>query len=142
MDKRKDILRFAEKYQKLYADLKTDERELDIRFAKECIALGFEMDCGKEFIDKFSQEAFDQSEELVKIISQVDNYKLLGSAILSKWRFITHWTRSSLLEEDNRRWFVTAFGRMSALVRNEKDECPEIKEAIWHENHILRRYKG
>ena len=109
-------LEFARKYYTLYSISKSCERDVGTRFAEECASFGFEMDCGKRFIETFSEEAFYQSGELKKVIDQITDPALLGSAILSRWRYITHWTRDSLLEDENRSWFVTAFGRLREIV--------------------------
>lgn len=113
MNKRQE---FARKYHALFSDPKSCDRDVDTRFAEECGALGFEMDCGKLFIEKYSEEAFYQSGELRKVIDQISDPDLLGSAIISRWRYIIHWTRDSLLDDENRLWFVTAFGRLRDIV--------------------------
>ena len=58
--------------------------------ADDCSALGFEMDCGHAFSEKYGNAAND-SEALDKIIDSVDNIPLLGSAIYSQWRYFNHW---------------------------------------------------
>ena len=113
MNKRQE---FARKYYTLYSDPKSCDRDVDTRFAEECDAIGFEMDCGKLFIEKYSEVAFYQTSEILKIIDQISDPDLLGSAIFSRWRYITHWTRDSLLDKENRPWFVTAFGRLRDIV--------------------------
>ena len=86
-------------------------------FGDECFALGFEMDCGNAFEAAFPDaNAFNDYKALDKIIEQVQDVSLLGSAIFSKWRYITHWSFGEpLLSARNRPWFILAFGRLAAL---------------------------
>lgn len=77
--------------------------------------LGFVMDLGESFITEYSEEAFKASRHLVKIIDAIDNIKVLGSAIYSRWcdirtKYDTHW-----LDEDERRWFKTALERLEMI---------------------------
>jgi len=58
-------------------------------FGDECFALGFEMDCGNAFEDAFPDtNAFNDYNALDKIIEQVLDASILGSAIFSKRRYI------------------------------------------------------
>jgi len=90
-------------------------------FGDECFALGFEMDCGNAFEAAFPDaNAFNDYKALDKIIEQVQDVSLLGSAIFSKWRYITHWSFGEpLLSAQNRPWFILAFGRLVALTSEE-----------------------
>ena len=85
-------------------------------FADDCRALGFEMDCGHAFCERYGN-AFESTEELLKIIDEIDNVKLLGSAIFSQWRYFNHWAYSGveILEPKNREWFIIALKRMEEL---------------------------
>ena len=109
---------FAEEYLALYSDPNTIERSVDIGFPEKCISLGFKMDLGKSFVEAYSQEAADDAEALKAIIHTVDDPRLLGTAIFSKWRFVTHWAESSLLEEKYRQWFITAFKRLVEITED------------------------
>ena len=73
--------------------------------------------CGNAFEDAFPDtNAFNDYKALDKIIEQVQDVSLLGSAIFSKWRYITHWSfGEQLLSAQNRPWFILAFGRLVAL---------------------------
>ena len=51
----------------------------------DCVALGFEMDCGHTFSEKYGQAA-NNHEALDRIIDNVTDVPLLGSAIYSRWR--------------------------------------------------------
>lgn len=83
----------------------------------DCWAVGFEMDCGRSFIDAYStDEALNTSEALSKIINKIDDVELLGSAIFSKWRSITHWSYESGFTDENKAWFITALERLDKLI--------------------------
>ena len=75
------------------------------------------MDCGKAFEAVFpDSNAFNDYEAFNKIIEQVQDINMLGSAIFSKSRYITHWSYSvSLVSPENRLWFKLAFERLTVL---------------------------
>ena len=103
-----DICAFAENYYKLFSNPETQEHEVEMSFGEECFKLGFNMDCGVSFIKKYSEGAYCNPEELEKSISKIQDIDVLGSAVFSRWRWITHYSSSSLLSEENRKWFQTA----------------------------------
>ena len=112
------INELASKYLKLYIDENTSKYDVedDSSFANECFELGFKMDCGEEFISKYSNEAFLYSDEFSKVIEDISDVQLLCNVIFSKWRQITHWDYdASVLDEDNREWFIMAFEKLSKL---------------------------
>ena len=106
----KQIHEFAVKWCDKFRDQKINYIELvDHYMEDDCSALGFEMDCGHAFSEKYSNAAND-SEALDKIIDSVDDIPLLGSAIYSRWRYFNHWAYSGaeILEPQNRAWFILA----------------------------------
>lgn len=114
---------FAVRYQKLYKNRKTTENDVSKNFPEQCFALGFDMDCGKRFMDSFQNAPFYNPNALAEIIEDIGATMLLGGAIFSRWRYVTHWADfSSLLDDYNRKWFVTAFKRLAviALTSHEK----------------------
>lgn len=113
----KEIQEFAIRWLEKYRSSRTTELEVEENFADECFALGFEMDCGEAFEMAFPDtNAFNDYEALTKIIEQVQDISVLGSAIFSKWRYITHWAYcESLVSPENRPWFILAFERMAVL---------------------------
>ena len=116
MPNKNEIHDFAVKYYNLYFCPQTALREVEKGFSEQCSALGFKMDCGKRFIGFFSNEAFYKNEELEKIINEIDDVDLLGSAIFSHWKAVTHWGYTDyLLDENHRPWFITAFKRLVEL---------------------------
>ncbi|MBR1730353.1 MAG: hypothetical protein IJ728_12620 [Selenomonadaceae bacterium] len=113
-----DIHKFALKYYNMYTNPNAKEEDFfdGRKFIDECLELNFKMDCGESFIEKYSAEIFNEVEEFEKIIEEIADIKLLGSAIFSKWRYVTHWSyNESLLDENNRRWFILAFNRLAEL---------------------------
>lgn len=120
----KEIYDFAMRWSKKYRSSETKEYEVEEGFADECFALGFEMDCGNAFETEFpGTNAFSDYEALDKIIGQVQDVSLLGSAIFSKWRYITHWSfGEQLLSPQNRPWFILAFGRLASLTSEDRVE--------------------
>ncbi len=108
---------FAVKWHDKFCDQNINYIELvDHYLADDCAALGFEMDCGQAFSEKYGQ-ATNNHEALEKIIDEVTDISLLGSAIYSRWRYFNHWAYSGaeILESGNRAWFITAFRRMAVL---------------------------
>lgn len=113
----KQIHNFAVKWRDKFRDQNINYIELvDHWMADDCAALGFEMDCGHAFSEKYGN-AFNNYEELDKIIDDVTDINLLGSAIYSQWRYFNHWayTGSEILEPKNRKWFILALNRLALL---------------------------
>ncbi len=124
MINKKEIHKFAVKWNNKYKNSNTPLCEVEnSQFAEECFAFGFEMDCGKEFEAAFPEtNAFNNYRNLERVIGNVSDIGLIGSAIISKWRYITHWSREDLLSEENRLWFVTAFSRLAVLTSDDELE--------------------
>lgn len=96
---------------------------VDHFMADDCAAFGFEMDCGQGFSEKYG-DAVDDHEALGKIINDVTDIPLLGSAIYSRWRYFNHWayTGEEILEPQNRAWFVLALSRLRELADEQASE--------------------
>lgn len=108
---------FAEKWLKKFKDDNINYIELvDHYFADDCAELGFEMNCGNAFSEKYGA-AVNDSTALKQIIDTVDDIFLLGSAVYSQWRYFNHWAYSGeeILEQKNREWFIVALNRMALL---------------------------
>ena len=113
----KQIYDFAVKWCDKFRDQKISYAELvDHYMADDCDALGFEMDCGHAFSEKYGSASGDTM-KLDRIIDSVDDIPLLGSAIYSRWRYFNHWADSGeeILEPENRAWFILALGRLAVL---------------------------
>ena len=109
------IHRFAQKWLSFFSETAPDSSIFDsCRFADECEACGFEMDCGKSFERKYPEKrAFTTATGLSEIIHEIDDILLLGSAIFSQWRYYTHWAMSGL--DNFKEWFLIAFTRLLEL---------------------------
>lgn len=117
MARMKQIHDFAVKWCDKFRDQNTNYRELVDHFlADDCAALGFEMDCGHAFSEKYGQAA-SSLEALERIIDDVMDIPLLGSAIYSRWRYFNHWVYdgAAISEPKNREWFILALSRLALL---------------------------
>lgn len=107
---------FAVKYHNLYTNPQTTERDVESTFANECFALGFKMDCGERFNNAFPDVGLGDAEGLDKINDDISDAQLLGFAIFSEWRYITHWSMGgedeNLLSLKHRKWFILAFAKI------------------------------
>ncbi|OPZ92226.1 MAG: hypothetical protein BWY74_01682 [Firmicutes bacterium ADurb.Bin419] len=113
----KQIHDFAVKWCNKFRDLNINHIELvDHYMADDCAELGFIMDCGDSFGDKYGKAVYDYK-ELKRIIDTVNDIPLLGSAIYSRWRYFNHWayTGEQILETQNRAWFILALSRLAML---------------------------
>lgn len=131
---------FAVKWIDKFRDQKINYIELvDHYMADDCAALGFEMDCGHAFEHVYGKAA-SNCEELDKIIDDVTDISLLGSAIYSQWRYFNHWAYdgAEILESKNRAWFILALSRLALLT----DENPFIFEGIPKKIRIISNSMG
>lgn len=121
---RKDVYNFAVKWNEKFRDPDIDYIELvDHYLADDCSALGFEMDCGHAFEEKFERAVYD-ARTLDTIIENVNDISLLGSAIYSRWRYFNHWAydATEILSMSNRSWFIIALNRLAELCKDEQEK--------------------
>ena len=140
----KDIYAFAKYYFNIYRNPKATNFQVEEGFAEKCFSLGFEMDSGNSFIEKYPK-AFENVEELDKIIDDVDDAHLLGTAIFSHWRYITHWSYCAHpLDNEYRPWFISAFGRLMTITAEDKTPpfvfFGNVKKIKIHSNNICYGY--
>lgn len=131
----KQVYDFAVKWCDKFRNPNINYIELvDHYMADDCDALGFMMDCGNAFSDKYGA-AFNDYKELDKIINDVNDIDLLGSAVYSQWRYFNHWAYSGeeILEFRNRSWFILALERLAMLT----GENPFIFEGIPNKIRIV-----
>lgn len=140
----KDIYAFAKYYFNIYRNPKATNFQVEEGFADKCFSLGFQMDSGNSFCEKYSN-AFSDAEELDKIIEEIDDPQFLGTAIFSQWRYITHWSYCSHpLDPEYRPWFICAFGRLMAITA--EDNAPpfvffgNVKKVKIHSNNVCFGY--
>ena len=128
-DTKKRIYEFAQKYYLLYRSETTKEIEVDNGFAEECTRLGFKMDCGESFKAVFPDvNPFENAEIFKNALKQTDDVILIGSAIFSIWRSVTHWSYGHLLDEENRELFIPAFARLIELTYMPDENAPRMSE--------------
>ena len=137
---KEQIHAFANHYFDIFRDPKASNFQVEEGFAEKCFALGFEMDSGNSFCEKYPK-AFNDCSELDKIIEEIDDPQFLGTAIFSQWRYITHWSYCSHpLDEQYRPWFITAFGRL-VTITSEDNSPPyvfhgNVKKVKIHSNNM------
>ena len=98
-----------------FRDQKINYFELVDRYmSDDCAALGFRWTAVMLF-RKNTGNAASRYDELDKIIDDVTDIDLLGSAIYSRWRYFNHWAydASTILENENRSWFILALSRLA-----------------------------
>ena len=81
-------------------------------WAERFWALGFEMDCGHSFNDATGFLLGDER-GLERVLGSIDDVRLLGDAVFSQCRYITHWSFDPKCEEVG--WIVSVLGRMEEL---------------------------
>lgn len=111
------ICSFANKWLEKFEDRNISYLEIiDGTMGDECKTLGFEMDCGRAFTEKYG-DAINNHNALCKMTKDITDIYLLGSAIFSKWRYFNHWAYSGaeILEPQNREWFLIALNRLHLL---------------------------
>lgn len=121
---RKDVYNFAVKWNEKFRDPDIDYIELiDHYLADDCSVLGFEMDCGHAFEEKFERAVYD-ARALDTIIENVNDISLLGSAIYSRWRYFNQWAydAAEILSMSNRSWFIIALNRLAELCKDEQEK--------------------
>lgn len=99
---------------------------VDHYFADDCNDLGFDMDCGQAFQAKYKNAAYDWG-TLDRIIDDVKDADLLGSAIYSRWRYYNHWAydAAEILSPSGRGWFITALNGLKRIAIESKDDSVE-----------------
>lgn len=132
MDNKRKIYEFARKYYDLYRSEETKEFEVDNGFAEECEKLGFKMDCGESFKAVFPDvNPFADADAFKSALKQTKDEMLVGSAIFSIWRSITHWSYGHLLDKENRELLIPAFTRLIELTFMMDENSPRMsKEEI------------
>lgn len=109
---------FANKWIKIFTEASPDaNRKFGKLMGEDCFSVGFEMDCGKTFERIYQNERLLYSlNDFAAMIHQVTDIELLGSAIFSNWRRITHWSQENGMDDKNREWFLMALNRLKELV--------------------------
>lgn len=119
------ILNFSSKWRAKFQDEKIKYKSLlDQYMADECSALAFKISSGDEFIKKYGYDVNNYG-GLKKIIHEIKDIQLLGSAIYSKWAYFRYWAddSSEILSKENRLWFVLALKQLEKLSGDEVFAC-------------------
>ena len=115
-DRKKAIAAFADRYLKLYLDPSTTDEQAEATFGQECFALGFVMDSGESFFNRYPDMVFShKSRDYKKELRKVDDIDLLASGIFSYWRWITHWLEASITHEPSRGIMIASLSRLKEL---------------------------
>lgn len=110
----RDVVAFAYKFRSAF------EREgvvaLDrFEWMEGFLELGFEMDCGGSLEDRCGIKPGDDPSDLAR----VNDTRVLGNAIFSQCRYLTHW--SGGYGEEHVEWLSSALARMEELSREQLD---------------------
>ena len=101
---KKAIHLFAKKWENIFANWQEGMMDFDEGLGKECTKLGFQMDSGKEFFKNYPKFFDLKDKELESVISEMNDIDLLGSAVFSYWRYLTHWAQTGLDKDDCKRF--------------------------------------
>lgn len=74
--------------------------------------LGFEMDCGRPYEEAYGL-SLGSARDIGEELSQVDDMAMLGNAIFSQCRYLTHWSYG--YGEEDVAWLAAALGRLEEL---------------------------
>ncbi len=110
---------------------------LDGSMLDEGLALGFEMDCGHAFCERYPQ-AFHDFEALQSVIGGITDIPLLGSAVISQYCYHTHWgIPENILNSENRIWFLIALHQLACLTGPD----PRTEQDPYHFHGTLKRVR-
>lgn len=90
-------------------------------FPDECWKLGFDMDCGHSFTSLYGGEAWRSVEGLSAVIDNINDIKVVGSALFSQWRYFNHWSYSGATDND-KEWFLMLLNRLDYLTKNQNSK--------------------
>ncbi|MBQ9367542.1 MAG: hypothetical protein IJT83_07165, partial [Victivallales bacterium] len=99
-----------------YHNTLLSENELVKFFPDICQLLGFEMDSGQALYEAFPDlDVLGDPKVFKRVYRSITSVQVLGNAIFSKFRRITHWSMENLNSLDNQEWFRLAFAQLHAL---------------------------
>ena len=78
--------------------------------------LGFEMDCGHSYEETYGLR-LGNDRDIGEGLSRVEDMAVLGNAIFSQCRYLTHWSYG--YGEEDAAWLVAALGRLEELASPE-----------------------
>ena len=117
---KKAVFQFAKKWEEKFRSGNLLGYEFEEDFGEACTSLGFRMDCGNEF-NRLYPNCFNLGSGcLGKVIDSIQDVDLLGSAVFSQWRYLTHWTHYDL-DVKTCNWFAIVLGQMKNLTKRKTD---------------------
>ncbi|WP_146003667.1 hypothetical protein [Enorma phocaeensis] len=78
--------------------------------------LGFDMDCGHSYEEAYGL-SLGSARDIGEGLSQADDMAVLGNAIFSQCRYLTHWSYG--YGEEDVAWLAAALGRLEELASPE-----------------------
>lgn len=81
-------------------------------WAESFFGLGFEMDCGHSYEEAYGL-SLGNNRDIDEGLSRVDDMTVLGNAIFSQCRYLTHWSYG--YGEEDAAWIVVALERLEKL---------------------------
>lgn len=115
---KKAIFLFTERWIPFFSSDQPNTYDFDAFFGEECTEQGFQMDCGNEFEARYPGcFNYESDNDLANLIDGIVDVDLLGSAVFSQWRYMTHWALAFELNKDACNWFLLVLRRMRELVK-------------------------
>ena len=110
-----EICKFAEKWQKKFAERSHDTGEKI--FADECCALGFKIDMGISLKEAFPNIKVENPEDIKAVINSIEDVEFLGTAIYSYWRWRCKLEWGIIHNAETREWMLSALNRLIELTK-------------------------
>ena len=115
MGRRKDINSFALKWLRIFnSRTERDDDRIALSMIDDLIDLGFDRECENLFCMQYGEAAYDYR-SLRKVISEIDDIDLIGSAIVSRWKYYFDISSPSIFCIEGVRWFNLALKRLLDL---------------------------
>lgn len=116
---KKEIYLFAKEWQNRFLKGEAALHDFEEDFGNACIKLGFQMDCGEECNKQYPELMKNIGEEVHETVESISDLELLGSAVFSYWRYLTHWAWIYDLNSDTCQWFAIVLGRIKDLTQKQ-----------------------
>lgn len=81
-------------------------------WSEKLLSLGFKMDCGDSFKETYNLSLGD-SDGLKNAYHDIKDIQVLGNAIFSECRYLTHWSMDA--GENEFTWLMTALSRLEEI---------------------------
>lgn len=106
-----DVAKFARELRGMLG--RDGERALDrCDWARRFVELGFEMDCGRSFEERYDLRLGD-AHSLASSVERIDDVRVLGNAAFSECRYLTHWAMGP--DDEGLEWLRLALGHLEKL---------------------------